>query len=184
MDIDLTIEGASPKLQEELREACENAKRELETANEAEIKLENVKDGQSWATTFTLAQFNGAIKGFEEEYIACIETALNDAFFDMDEISEVVMVGRSTRDPIIRQKVKDYFEKDGHQVIMLDGLDPSTIAAYGATMFAGKLSGQGAMADDQGINEIQLLDVTPLTIGILQSAKIEKDFLKSIFSRD
>ena len=94
------------------------------------------------------------------------------------------MVGGSTRVPIVRQKVKEYFEEDGHEIIMPDKHDPDTVVAYGATVYAGKLSGQSAMAEDQGINEIQLADVTPLAIGILQSTKIEKGFLASVFGRD
>ena len=67
---------------------------------------------------------------------------------------------------------------------MPDQHDPDTVVAYGATVYASKLSGQGASAEDQGINEIQLADVTPLTIGILQSTKIKKGFLANMFSKD
>ena len=94
------------------------------------------------------------------------------------------MVGGSTKIPIIRQKVKEYFEQDGHEIIMPTNHDPDTVVAYGATVYAAKLSAQSDMAEDQGINEIQLSDVTPLSIGIMQSTKIEKGFLASVFSKD
>ena len=62
MGIDLTLKSANPKLQEELREACENAKKTLDTADVAHIKLENVDEsGLDWQTTISLAQFNEAI---------------------------------------------------------------------------------------------------------------------------
>ena len=74
LGIDLTLESANPKSQEELREACENAKKTLDKADSAVIKLENVNEsGQSWETSITLAQFNEAISEFEEKYISCIE---------------------------------------------------------------------------------------------------------------
>ena len=74
LQIDLTQAGTSPKSQEELRDACENAKKVLDRANEAEIKLEDVNGtGQTWVTTVTLDEFNDAIAEFEEKYIACIE---------------------------------------------------------------------------------------------------------------
>ena len=184
--IDLTQAGTSPKSQEELRDACENAKKVLDRADEAEIKLEDVNgSGQTWVTTVTLGQFNDAISEFEQKYLSCIEVALNDAHMEKDEIDEVVMVGGSTRVPIVRQKVREYFEQEeDNESFMPCQHDPDTVVAYGATVYASKLSGQGASAEDQGINEIMLADVTPLTIGILQSTKIKKGFLANMFSKD
>ena len=97
---------------------------------------------------------------------------------DKDEINEVVMVGGSTKTPIVQQKVRDYF--DGNVKVNCT-FDPDTVVAYGATVYAGKLTGQtggGVAADD-----ITLTDVTPLDVGVLQSIKIEQGFLASIFSK-
>ena len=62
--------------------------------------------GENWETTVTLDEFNEAIAEFEKKYISCIESALNDAHMDKDEINEVVMVGGSTRVPIVRERVR------------------------------------------------------------------------------
>lgn len=97
---------------------------------------------------------------------------------DKDEINEVVMVGGSTKTPIVQQKVRDYF--DGNVRVNCT-FDPDTVVAYGATVYAGKLTGQaeGGFAAD----EITLTDVTPLNVGVIQTVEIPQNFLASIFCK-
>ena len=71
--------------------------------------------------------------------------ALEDAQFDKEDIAEVVMVGGSTRNKIVREKVQAYF---GEETKMNTSIDPDTVVAYGATVYAGKLSGQGESASN------------------------------------
>ena len=124
------------------------------------------------------AEFEQCVAQFEAAYIDCIKVALQDAGMDRDDISEVVMVGGTTKTPIVKQKISEFF---GGDVNINDSVNPDTVVAYGATVYAGKLSGQAAA--DEGVEEITLNDVTPLPVGLLQSTEIEQGFLASIFSK-
>ena len=60
-------------------------------------------------------------------------------------------------------------------------IDPDTVVAYGATVYAGKLSGQGDNAQDEGVDQIVLSDVTPLTIGVLKNVEKPQGFMARMF---
>ena len=79
------------------------------------------------------------------------------------------MVGGTTRNKIVREKVKEFFPED---VKMNVTIDPDTVVAYGATVYAAKLSVQGEDAQDEGVDQIVLNDVTPLTIGVLKNVEV------------
>jgi molecular chaperone DnaK len=81
------------------------------------------------------------------------QQALRDANLTVDQIDEVILVGGSTRIPAVRKFVKDFFKKEPHK-----GVNPDEVVAMGAAIQAGVLSGQ--------VEELLLLDVTPLSLGI------------------
>ena len=81
---------------------------------------------------------------------------------EKSDITEVVMVGGTTKTPIVQQKVAEYFD---NAIKVNCEIDPDTVVAYGATVYAGKLTGQ--LSVHSLTNELVLSDVTPMPIGLL-----------------
>ena len=129
----------------------------------------------------TREMFNELISVFRPRFIQCVEKALEDAkadAVDITDISEVIMVGGSTRTPYVQEEIRRYFEEAGAQVRINADIDPDTVVAYGATLLAKRISGQANEDEDLILN-----DITPLPLGLLQSTQIPQGFLASIFMK-
>ena len=140
-----------------IREAAEKAKCELSTVHETNINLPFIfadKDGPKHLDmVLTRATMEKLVHPLIQRTLEPCQQALRDANLTVSDIDEVILVGGSTRAPAVRKFVKDFFKKEPHK-----GVNPDEVVAMGAAIQAGVLSGQ--------VEEILLLDVTPLSLGI------------------
>ncbi|MEJ5276043.1 MAG: molecular chaperone DnaK [Thermogemmata sp.] len=147
-----------PMAMQRLKEACERAKKDLSQQVQTDINLPFITADASGPKhlmmTITRSQFERLVEHLVERCKKPVMQALADAKLRPDQIDEVVLVGGMTRMPRIQQLVKEIFGKEGHK-----GVNPDEVVAVGAAIQGAQLL-LGAAAD------IQLLDVTPLTLGI------------------
>jgi len=141
-----------------LKDAAENAKKELSSAEETEINLPFITADASGpkhlVVKLTRAKFEGMIDDMIKETISHIKTAMKDAGLSKNEINEIIMVGGSTRLPIAQKMVSDEF---GGKTLNR-GVNPDEVVAAGAAIQGGVLRGD--------VKDVLLLDVTPLSLGI------------------
>ncbi|GAB5466666.1 MAG: molecular chaperone DnaK [Candidatus Kapaibacteriales bacterium] len=146
-----------PMALQRLREAAEKAKIELSGSMQTEVNLPFVtatQDGPKHLnTTITRSKFESLCKDLFDRTLKPVEQALQDAKMSPNEIDEVILVGGSTRIPKIQETVKNFFGKDPSK-----GVNPDEVVAVGAAIQGGVLSGD--------VQDVLLLDVTPLTLGI------------------
>ncbi|MEF8822949.1 MAG: molecular chaperone DnaK [Desulfohalobiaceae bacterium] len=140
-----------------LKEAAENAKKELSSTMETEINLPFLTADQSGPKHLNMrlsrAQLESMTSDLVERTIGPCKQALEDAGLSMNEINEVILVGGQTRMPLVQQKVKEFFGKEPHK-----GVNPDEVVAMGAAIQGGILAGD--------VKDVLLLDVTPLSLGI------------------
>lgn len=142
-----------------LRTMCERAKRTLSTATQASIEVEQLVNGIDYSTTITRARFEELCMGIFKKCIAPVEKVLLDAKMDKSQIDEIVLVGGSTRIPKVQSMLSEFF--NGKQ--LNHSVNPDEAVAYGAAIQASILSGG---AKDSKLNEVLLLDVIPLSLGL------------------
>jgi len=140
-----------------LKEAAENAKKELSAATETEINLPFITADASGPKHFvkkiTRAKFESLIEDLVEETIVKIGQVVKESDLSKDEIKEIVLVGGSTRIPLVQEKVKAFFGKDLNK-----SMNPDEVVAIGAAI-------QGAVIKGD-VKDVLLLDITPLSLGI------------------
>ncbi|PUD22074.1 molecular chaperone DnaK [Helicobacter pylori] len=140
-----------------LKEAAENAKKELSSAMETEINLPfitaDATGPKHLVKKLTRAKFESLTEDLVEETISKIGSVIKDAGLTKNEISEVVMVGGSTRIPKVQERVKAFIHKDLNKSV-----NPDEVVAVGASIQGGVLKGD--------VKDVLLLDVTPLSLGI------------------
>ncbi len=140
-----------------IREVAEKAKCELSTVHETSINLPFIYADDNGPKhldmVMTRVDMEKLIHPYIRKTLKPCQQALDDAGLTVDDINEVILVGGSTRMPAVRKFVKDFFRKDPYK-----GVNPDEVVALGAAIQAGVLSGD--------IEEILLLDVTPLSLGI------------------
>ncbi|ADG94547.1 chaperone protein DnaK [Arcobacter nitrofigilis DSM 7299] len=140
-----------------LKDAAENAKKELSSAESTEINLPFISMGNAGPVhlvkSLTRAKFESMTEDLIKETLDHIKVALKDAGLEKGEIQEIIMVGGSTRLPKANSVVKEFFGKDLNK-----GVNPDEVVAAGAAVQAGVLKGD--------VKDVLLLDVTPLSLGI------------------
>jgi len=141
---------------QKLRREVEKAKRSLSASHQVRIEIESFFDGDDFSETLTRAKFEELNMDLFRSTMKPVQKVLDDSDLQKKEIDEIVLVGGSTRIPKVQQLVKEFF--NGKEPSR--GINPDEAVAYGAAVQAGVLSGE----DDT--NDLVLLDVNPLTMGI------------------
>jgi len=141
-----------------LRREVEKAKRSLSSQHQVKIDIENFAEGVDFSETLTRARFEELNNDLFRKTMKPVQTVMKDARLKKNEIDEIVLVGGSTRIPKIQKLVKDFFNgKEPNR-----GINPDEAVAYGATVQGGILSPE----TNEKLNDLLLLDVTPLSLGI------------------
>src|SRR6201993_651602 len=148
-EIDLSPHG---EIAQELRKALIAVKHELSEKESATLKFP-LPDGKAFMQEFTRGALETLIRPVVDRTVGPVKLALADARLKPEEIDEVVLVGGATRTPLIRKTVQDFFGRVPH----ID-LNPDEVVALGAAVQANIL--------DRGVQNMLLLDVTPLSLGI------------------
>ena len=141
-----------------LRTACERAKRTLSTGTQAFIEIDGLAEGQDFSSTLTRARFNDINMDYFRKCIEPVEKVLKDAKVSKNAVDKIVLVGGSTRIPKIQEMLSEYFNNKE----LCKDINPDEAIAYGATVQAAILSG----IKSSKIDELLLLDVAPLSLGI------------------
>ncbi len=140
-----------------LKEAAENAKKELSSAMETEINLPFITADQTGpkhlVKKLTRAKFESLIEDLVDKTIKIAAEVLKDSGLSKEEINEVLLVGGSTRIPLVQRKVKEFFGKEPNKSV-----NPDEVVAIGAAIQGAVLKGE--------VKDVLLLDVTPLSLGI------------------
>jgi len=148
-----------PAALQRLKEAAEKAKITLTSSESTEINLPYItadaKGPKHFRMTLTRAQLEKLVDNLIEKTFDAVDKAIKDAGITKNDIKEVVMVGGMTRMPLVLKKVEEYFGKKPNLSV-----NPDEVVAVGAAL-------QGAvLAGDESVQDITLLDVTPLSLGI------------------
>jgi Fe-S protein assembly chaperone HscA len=144
--------SANPDTVQELRKALIAAKHELSSADRTTIKFA-LPNGEVYFREMPRADYERLIRPIVDRTMGPVRQALADAKLAPSEIEEVVLVGGSTRVPLVRRTVEEFFGRRPHTE-----LNPDEVVALGAAVQADILEG--------GVNDMLLLDVTPLSLGI------------------
>ncbi|KAG5894145.1 hypothetical protein JTB14_024933 [Gonioctena quinquepunctata] len=149
---------SNPRALRRLRTAAERAKRTLSSSTEATIEIDALFEGLDFYTKISRARFEELCSDLFRGTLQPVEKALNDAKMDKGQIHDVVLVGGSTRIPKIQQLLQNYF--NGKSLNL--SINPDEAVAYGAAVQAAVLNGES----DSKIQDVLLVDVTPLSLGI------------------
>jgi molecular chaperone DnaK len=154
--IDLTKD---PMAMQRLRETAEKAKIELSGTQTANINLPfitaDANGPKHLNVNLSLSEFNRLVSDLAERTLGPCKKALDDAKLNKDQVDEILLVGGSTRTPLVIETVEKFFGKKANR-----SLNPDEVVAIGASIQGGILSG------DENMSDVLLLDVTPLSLGI------------------
>ena len=166
--VDWLCEDIKKRMKKDVREnaralkrlniAAEKAKKTLSASTTTTIEVESLLDGVDYNTTLTRAKFEQLADKVFTRTLEPLDRLLKDAKMSKSEIHEIVLVGGTTRIPRVQEILSNYF--NGKQ--LNKSLNPDEAVAYGAAVQASILTGQG----NSKTNELLLLDVAPLSLGI------------------
>jgi len=149
--------SSDPSALQRLREGAEKAKVELSNSTQTEINLPYITADNTGpkhlVKTLSRAKFESMVDSLIKKSLTPVRKALKDAKLKVTDVDEILLVGGSTRIPSIQDAVKKLFKKDPSK-----GVNPDEVVAMGAAIQGGVLAGE--------VNDVLLLDVTPLSLGI------------------
>ena len=141
-----------------LRTACERAKRTLSSSTNANIEIDSLHEGIDLYTSISRAKFESLCDDLFRNCIKPVEKVIIDSKIDKSKIHQIVLVGGSTRIPKVQSLISNFF--NGKE--LCKSINPDEAVAYGAAVQASILSGDNS----EETNQILLLDVAPLSLGI------------------
>nr|AQL57187.1 heat shock protein 70C1 [Thysanoessa inermis] len=153
-----------------LRTACERAKRTLSSSTQASVEIDSLYDGVDFYTSITRARFEELCADLFRGTLEPVEKALRDARQDKSQIEDIVLVGGSTRIPRIQKLLQDFF--NGKE--LNKSINPDEAVAYGAAVQAAILRGD----QSEGVKDMLLLDVAPLSLGIETAGGVMTSLIK------
>lgn len=148
----------SKKAMMKLRKECERLKRSLSSSTQAFMEIDSLYDGIDFNTSLSRARFEQINSSLFQQCLKSVEQVLIDAKCSKGKIDEIVLVGGSTRIPKMQSMLSDFF--GGKQ--LCNSINPDEAVAYGATVQASLLAGKTS----EKLNDLLLLDVTPLSLGL------------------
>ncbi len=164
-NIDVT---KNDKAMAKLKREAEKAKRSLSSQTSTRVEIDSFVDGIDFSETLTRAKFEELNLALFKKTLKPVEKVLKDAGLQKEDIDDIVLVGGSTRIP----KVQNLLEKFFNGKKASKGINPDEAVAYGAAVQAGVLSGE------EGVEDIVLLDVNALTLGIETTGGVMTPLIK------
>ena len=160
--------SSNAKAISKLKREAEKAKRTLSSQMSTRIEIDSFVDGIDFSETLSRAKFEELNIAAFKKTLKPVEQVLKDGNVKKSDIDDIVLVGGSTRIPKVQELLENFF--DGKKASK--GINPDEAVAYGAAVQAGVLSGE------EGVDDIVLLDVNPLTLGIETSGGVMTTLIK------
>ncbi|KAH4002901.1 hypothetical protein HBI56_055160 [Parastagonospora nodorum] len=163
-DVDITKD---PKSMGKLKREVEKAKRTLSSQKTTKIEIESFHKGKDFSETLTRAKFEELNNDLFKKTLKPVEQVLKDANLKKSDIDDIVLVGGSTRIPKVQAMLEEFFGKKARKDV-----NPDEAVAFGAAVQGGVLAG------DKATEEIILMDVNPLTLGIETTGGVMTTLIK------